>query len=109
MLYPLPQRSFSGKMPSKPRNEEVRTFEVGSQLGHLAAALGVPTISIYGATDAQLTGAIGERQIHLQTQFPCSPCLLKDCNKLSGNSIDPPCYLSESADSIWLKLNQQII
>lgn len=79
---------------------------VDTGLGHLAAALGVPAVSIYGATDAQLTGAMGENQIHLQTQYQCSPCLLKECDKLKNDQHDPPCYLSLGVDSIWNRLNQ---
>ncbi len=54
---------------------------VDTGLGHLAAALAVPTISLFGATDPQLTGAYGKQQIHLLGHFPaCVPCLKKYCN-----------------------------
>ena len=38
---------------------------VDTGLGHLSAALGTPTVSIYGPTDVNLVGTKGERQIHL--------------------------------------------
>ncbi|EKE01984.1 MAG: hypothetical protein ACD_21C00011G0009 [uncultured bacterium] len=38
---------------------------VDTGLGHVAAALGVPTISLYGSTDPELIGAIGANQIHM--------------------------------------------
>jgi heptosyltransferase-1 len=38
---------------------------VDTGLGHVAAALGIPTISLYGPTDPNLCGAIGENQIHM--------------------------------------------
>lgn len=39
---------------------------VDSGLGHLAAALNAPTISLYGPTDPDLIGTKGKNQIHLK-------------------------------------------
>ena len=52
---------------------------VDTGLGHLAAALDVPTISLYGPTNPGFTGAYGRGQIHLASDFPCAPCLKKTC------------------------------
>lgn len=53
---------------------------VDTGLGHLAAALGVPTVSLYGPTDPGLTGAYGRGQVHLRADYPaCAPCLAKSC------------------------------
>ena len=52
---------------------------VDTGLGHLAAALDVPTISLFGPTNPDLTGAYGKVQIHLASDFPCAPCLQKKC------------------------------
>lgn len=52
---------------------------VDTGLGHLAAALDVPTISLYGPTNPGFTGAYGRGQIHLASNFPCAPCLKKTC------------------------------
>ncbi len=52
---------------------------VDTGLGHLAAALDVPTISLFGPTNPGLTGAYGKGQIHLASDFPCAPCLQKKC------------------------------
>lgn len=38
---------------------------VDTGLGHLAAALGRPTVSIYGPTDTRLIGTVGANQMHL--------------------------------------------
>lgn len=82
---------------------------VDTGLGHLAAALSVPCVSVYGATDATLTGTLGDNQHHLQSAYPCSPCLLKKCAKLTEQVVEPPCYQQLGAASLWQALYQQII
>ncbi|MEM1155295.1 MAG: lipopolysaccharide heptosyltransferase I [Pseudomonadota bacterium] len=42
---------------------------VDTGLGHLAAALNVPTVSLYGPTNTRLIGAYGERQVHLEASL----------------------------------------
>ena len=81
---------------------------VDTGLGHMAAAASVPAVSIYGATDARLTGAIGQNQLHLQTAYACSPCFLKQCNKLSNEVLSAPCYDTLSAADIWQGLLKKI-
>lgn len=43
---------------------------VDTGLGHLCAALSTPTISLYGPTDPNKVGALGQNQIHLRSQNP---------------------------------------
>lgn len=43
-------------------------ISVDTGLGHLAAALNVPTISLYGPTDEKLIGTCGKSVKHLQTK-----------------------------------------
>ncbi len=81
---------------------------VDTGLGHLAAAMGLPCISIYGSTDADLTGALGDNQQWLQSTYPCSPCLLKECPKLTQQVTQPPCYQEITASQIWQRLYEQI-
>lgn len=53
---------------------------VDTGLGHLAAALDIPTLSLFGPTNPNLTGAYGKDQIHLIGNHPhCIPCLKKQC------------------------------
>jgi heptosyltransferase I len=52
---------------------------VDTGLGHLAAALDVPTLSLYGPTNPGFTGAYGRSQVHLASDFPCAPCMKKTC------------------------------
>ncbi|MCY1186922.1 Glycosyltransferase family 9 (heptosyltransferase) [compost metagenome] len=45
----------------------------------MAAALDVPTLSLFGPTNPGLTGAYGRTQIHQASDWPCAPCLQKKC------------------------------
>jgi len=66
---------------------------VDTGLGHIAAALEVPTISLYGPTDPKLTGAYGADQIHMKSSLACSPCLKRSCQyKASEFAVYPPCF-----------------
>jgi len=46
---------------------------------HLAAALGVPTVSIFGSTEPVLTGPLGNRHIIVRNHLACSPCFRREC------------------------------
>ena len=46
---------------------------------HLASALGVPTVAIFGSTEPQLTGPMGLRTRVLRHHVPCSPCFRREC------------------------------
>ncbi|WP_304640378.1 lipopolysaccharide heptosyltransferase I [Pseudomonas sp.] len=53
---------------------------VDTGLGHLAAALDVPTVSLFGPTNPGYTGAYGRSQTHLASDWPgCVPCMNKKC------------------------------
>ncbi len=46
---------------------------------HLAAFLGVPTVSIFGSTEPLLTGPLGQGHRVLRYHVECSPCFLREC------------------------------
>jgi heptosyltransferase-2 len=46
---------------------------------HIASALGVPTVAIFGATDDTTTGPTGPLARIVREAVECSPCLLRDC------------------------------
>ena len=46
---------------------------------HVAAALGVPTVAIFGSTDPFLTGPLGKRVSVLRKKIECSPCFKRQC------------------------------
>ena len=46
---------------------------------HVAAALGIPTVAVFGATDHIATGPVAERARVVREPVDCSPCLLREC------------------------------
>ncbi|MBL8238848.1 MAG: lipopolysaccharide heptosyltransferase II [Bryobacterales bacterium] len=46
---------------------------------HIASALGVPTVTVFGATDHIATGPTGPLARIVRQQVECSPCLLREC------------------------------
>jgi heptosyltransferase II len=46
---------------------------------HVASALGVPTVAVFGATDDTTTGPTGPLARVVREHAACSPCLLREC------------------------------
>jgi lipopolysaccharide heptosyltransferase II len=46
---------------------------------HIASALGVRTVAVFGATDDTTTGPTGELARVIREPVECSPCLLREC------------------------------
>jgi heptosyltransferase-2 len=61
---------------------------------HIASALGVPTVAIFGATDDTATGPTGLNARVIRQPVDCSPCLLREC------PIDHRCMTRVSADRV---------
>ncbi len=81
---------------------------VDTGLGHLAAALGVPTVSLFGPSDPKNSGTLGQNQTNLSAAFPCAPCHQRACSIIGEKSIDPPCFASLPAQLIWEQLQRQV-
>ena len=78
---------------------------VDTGLGHVAAAVATPTVSLYGATSAGLTGALGKKQHHLGAALDCAPCFKRVC-RIEPQSDFPPCLQSLTPHQVWSQLNQ---
>ncbi len=78
---------------------------VDSGLGHLAAALGIPTVGLYGPTNPRLTGLYGPRVLELRSFRPCAPCEKSLC-KVAPHTVEgPPCMVDHAARDAWRSLN----
>ena len=80
---------------------------VDSGLAHLAGALGVPTVVLYGSTASTLTGCRGRGARNLQAEFACSPCRSRVCRyrgpevRWRTAAVTPPCYGELAPDGVW--------
>ena len=81
---------------------------VDTGLVHLAAALGTPCITLYGATDPGLIGTLGESQRQLQADFPCAPCSQRSCRYAGEAAVFPACYSMLDPDRVWMELEQML-
>lgn len=74
---------------------------VDTGFGHLAAALNIPTISLYGATNPAYTGALGTTAVNLSADFACAPCLQRDCHYQKNAVVKPACYATLTPERVW--------
>lgn len=77
---------------------------VDTGLGHVAAAMAVPTVSLYGPTNPALTGAYGPFQTHATSSRACAPCLSRRCTQKGNFTVAPPCFGDLSPTRIWDQL-----
>lgn len=61
---------------------------------HLADALGVPLVAIFGSTEPALTGPRGGHSVVIRHQVECSPCFLREC------PLDFRCMKSVQPESV---------
>ncbi len=81
---------------------------VDSGLAHLAAALSVPAVALYGPTKTGLTGAVGRMQTNLQAVFYCAPCMRKACNYLEPSEVIPACFGDLPPEKVWAALESRM-
>lgn len=62
---------------------------------HLATALGLPLVAIFGSTNARATGPISPRARIVRRQVACSPCGLRKC------PIDFRCMMGVTVDNVY--------
>lgn len=61
---------------------------------HLAAALGTPTVTVFGPTEIFATHPLGARAVVVNHPVDCAPCMLRDC------PIDHRCMTGVSVESV---------
>ncbi|MBA3036114.1 MAG: lipopolysaccharide heptosyltransferase II [Desulfobacterium sp.] len=71
-----------------------------SGLMHVAAALGVPTLAIFGSTDHVATGPRGPKTRILKHNIDCAPCMKQEC------PTDFKCMLSITPEEVWQEMEQ---
>jgi heptosyltransferase-1 len=87
----LPRLDIEGLMPVIAHAKAVVAVDTG--LCHLASALNIPTIALFGPTDPAQTGVFGVKQLNLAAHFACAPCLKRECAfKEKGYDVWPACF-----------------
>jgi heptosyltransferase-2 len=91
-------RNFAGATPLDQFVEMAAACELfltnDSGAMHVASALGVPTVVVFGATDDEATGPIGTWSRVVRHPVDCSPCLLREC------PIDHRCMTGVTASQV---------
>jgi heptosyltransferase-2 len=62
---------------------------------HIASALGVPVVAIFGPTDWRTTSPTGAEHVLLRHPVDCAPCMLREC------PIDHRCMTGVAADEVY--------
>jgi heptosyltransferase-2 len=62
---------------------------------HIAGALGVPVVAVFGPTNPQTTGPAGTNYELIRQPVECSPCLLREC------PIDHRCMLKIQSQEVY--------
>lgn len=82
---------------------------VDTGLGHLATALGIPSVSLYSSTNPTLTGVWGKQQTLLKAHFPCAPCRKRKCTYRGPMTYPTPaCTSTLPAEMVWQTLRKTL-
>ena len=88
---------------------------VDSGLAHLGAAMGRPTVMLFGPTDPARTGCRGRLVRNLAASLACSPCGSKRCHlpnqareQRQSSRWAPPCLEAVGPDNAWSALTDLI-
>lgn len=112
----LDKQSLSGLAIHMQQSKGVISVDTG--LGHLAAALAKPAVSLYGPTNPGLSGTFGDKQLHLNSNLNCAPCVKKVCSysgpgvtdEYEGKSfaVTPPCFSTYKPEMVWQQFEKLI-
>ncbi len=75
-------------------------------LGHVAAALNIPGVTLYGPTDPKLIGAIGLNQQHVIADFACAQRCRRTCHHDERVVDDAACMQAITPKTVWQHLQK---
>lgn len=101
-------QSFAGETPigMLPAILERCILSIGGDSAgiHIAAAVGTPTIGIYGPSAAHIWAPRGQGHRVIQKDFPCLPCEQKGCN---GSGVSK-CLNEMSIEEVFASVETQL-
>jgi heptosyltransferase I len=103
----LPDISISEK--ASVLAEAHATVGLDTGLSHIAAALDVPSVTLYGATDPFLIGATGKNQVHIASDFECVKCHRSKCDYSNATLEKPACFNSITPAVVWSALEKLLL
>jgi heptosyltransferase-2 len=68
---------------------------------HIAYAVGTPLVALFGSTEPNLTGPLGEGNAVIKHVLPCSPCFERTCK-----ADDLRCMDEITSDEVYLSLKK---
>ena len=74
---------------------------------HIAAALGVPVVTVFGPTDPAWTEIHFEQERQVMVKVPCGPCQKKKC-PLKGTSEDHVCMKRIDPDMVFTQARELV-
>ena len=100
--YALPKLSLNDVAALMCRADGAICSDTG--LAHMAGVAGIPTVTIYGATDTGLIGTYGEGQQHVESDFECAPCYKRECPRSDSINGEPVCMENIGPETVWDRL-----
>ncbi len=80
------------------------TVGLDTGLSHIAAALDIPSVTIYGATDPNLCGTVGRNQVQVISDFECVRCHQTRCTYPGAVQPIPSCLVGVRPEQVWQEL-----
>lgn len=68
---------------------------------HIAYAVGTPLVALFGSTSPDLTGPVGESNVVIHPDIPCSPCFERTCK-----NNDMQCMYDIRSDDVYLAIKK---
>jgi ADP-heptose:LPS heptosyltransferase len=108
MIFPSHVRSFVGQLSLRDTAELMATAGAvvanDSGLGHLAAAVGTPTLMIFGPTPHIALGRLPSHASVIRAGLPCEPCWFGEQLKACERRVD--CLAAVSLDDVERALRE---
>ena len=104
----MPQQSLGELISSLSDMDAFVAVDTG--LAHLAAALALPGVALYGPTDPRLTGVRGQRAVNVAAEFVCAPCVQERCTYkgVARDDVRPPCFGALPPERVWQALQAEV-